>query len=260
MDMKLKTKDLSVFTDQKELLHKVSLNIPEGSFVGLMGANGSGKSTLLKTIYRFNKATEGTVYIDGKKLEHMTDREIAKQMAVVTQENEIHFDFTVMELMMIGRYAHHNVFSKRDGRDERICREALELVGMAGFEKRSFLSLSGGEKQRVLIASAFSRETQLLILDEPTNHLDLGYQFLIMDLLKKQKDVTVFMAVHDINMAFQYCDYVIVLDQGKVAAAGNPEEALTEGLLSKIFRIKTEMIRDQKGTKYIKYLGYNTQF
>lgn len=255
MNAMLTTENISFSVNQKELLHKISVDIPEGSFVGLIGPNGSGKSTLLKTIYRANKASEGTVYISGQNMNHMSNREMAKKMAVVTQENDITFDFSVMEMMMIGRYAHRSAFSARDRGDEEICRKALAMVGMQDFEDRSFLSLSGGEKQRVLIASAFARETRLVILDEPTNHLDVGYQFLIMDIMKKQKDITVFTSVHDMNMALHYCDYVIALKEGQVAAAGKPEEVLTEKLLSELFRVKTRIKKDENGKLYIRYLG-----
>ena len=255
MDLILSTKDLCYQVDHQELLNNISLEIPRGSFVGLIGPNGCGKSTLLKTIYRVNKASSGAVYINGKEIATMSNREVARRMAVVTQESDINFDFSVMEMMMIGRYAHRSLFSKRNYSDEKICRDALAMVGMESFENRSFISLSGGEKQRVLIASAFSRETELIVLDEPTNHLDLGYQFLIMDLLKEKERITVFTAVHDMNMAMQYCDYVIVLDKGTVVSNGKPEEVLTEELLEKIFRVKSKIIHNSNGKSYIMYMG-----
>lgn len=254
-DIMLKTNDLSYSIGDKELIHKISLSVPKGSFVGLVGPNGSGKSTLLKTIYRANKASEGTIYLDGKSMDRMSNREMAKKFAVVTQENEINFEFTVMEMMMTGRYAHHSIFSKRDYQDEKICRDALKLVGMEKFADRNFLSLSGGEKQRVLIASAFSRETNLILLDEPTNHLDLGCQFMIMDLLRSKKDTTVFTSVHDLNMALKYCDSIIVLKKGRIVAFGNTKEVLTEELMKEVFRVRVKKIKENDGTEYFHYLG-----
>ena len=191
METILKTQDLSFSVNNRELIHKISLEIPEGSFVGLIGPNGCGKSTLLKTIYRVNKASGGAVYINGQDTEHMSNREVAKQMSVVTQENDINFDFTVMEMMMIGRYAHRSILADREQDDTEICRKALTYVGMENFEKRSFLTLSGGEKQRVFIASALSRNTNLIVLDEPTNHLDVGYQFQIMDLMRQRIQINI---------------------------------------------------------------------
>lgn len=255
MSSMLSTMDLSFSVDQEELIHRITLDIPEGSFVGLIGPNGCGKSTLLKTIYRVNKASEGTVYIKNEEMSSVSNREIAKKMAVVTQENDISFDFSVMEMMMIGRYAHRSTFANRDKGDEEICREALASVGMLEFQERSFLSLSGGEKQRVLIASAFARKSELIILDEPTNHLDIGYQFLILDIMKKHEGTTIFTSVHDMNMALRYCDYVIAMNKGKIAAVGDPHEVITEKLMHDLFKVRTKIQMNEDGKRYIQYLG-----
>lgn len=255
MESILKTQNLSFRAGDRELIHGISLEIPEGSFVGLIGPNGCGKSTLLKTVYRVNKASHGAVYISGRDTEQMSDREVAKQMAVVTQENDINFDFTVMEMMMIGRYAHRSLLENRDAHDEDLCRRALQYVGMQDFEKRSFLTLSGGEKQRVLIASALSRNTKLVVLDEPTNHLDVGYQFQIMDLMRGQKDITVFSSIHDMNIAMEYCDYIIAMKDGEIVSVGTPEQVLTAELLSDLFRVRTKICRTETGESFIRYLG-----
>lgn len=255
MEPILTTKDLSFRVGDQELIHKISLEIPRGSFVGLIGPNGCGKSTLLKTIYRVNKSSCGAAYLNGKDIERMTNREVAKQMAVVTQENDITFDFSVMEMMMIGRYAHRGILANRDADDEEICRKALEYVGMQDFEQRSFLTLSGGEKQRVFIASALSRNTELVVLDEPTNHLDVGYQYQIMDLMKARKDITVFSSIHDMNIAMQYCDYVIAMNQGQIVSVGTPEQVLTEQLISDLFRVRTKICKTESGDCFIRYLG-----
>lgn len=255
MENILSTKNLSFSAGDRELIHQISLEIPRGSFVGLIGPNGCGKSTLLKTIYRVNKASSGAVYLNGKNMNNWNNREIARQMAVVTQENDINFDFTVLEMMMIGRYAHRGVLQTQTSDDKKLCRKALNMVGMQDFEKRSFLTLSGGEKQRVFIASAFSRETDFIILDEPTNHLDVGYQFQIMDLIKAQKNITVFSSIHDMNIAMQYCDYIIALKKGQVVSVGTPEDVLTDNLLNDLFRVRAEIQRLQNGKPYIHYLG-----
>ena len=255
MEHILKVEDLSFSVKDRELIHQISFDIPRGSFVGLIGPNGCGKSTLLKTIYRVNKESAGAVYINGKNLQEMSNKAVAKQMAVVTQENDINFDFSVMEMMMIGSYAHRGVLQNRDVDDEKICREALKLVGMQEFEKRSFLTLSGGEKQRVFIASAFSRNTELVVLDEPTNHLDVGYQFQIMDLMKEQQGITVFSSIHDMNIAMQYCDYIIAMKKGHIVSTGTPQEVLTEKLLSDLFSVRAQIIELGKGQRHIRYLG-----
>ena len=251
----LSIEHISYEIDHLKLIDDISLDIPKGSFVGIIGPNGSGKSTLLKTIYRVNKASGGTVYLNGRDIESMGNKEIARYMAVVSQENPVNFDFSVMEIMMIGRYANRSFLSKQIANDTKICEEALERVGMLSFKNRSFLSLSGGEKQKVLIASAFSRNPELIVLDEPTNHLDVGYQFLILDLMKSRKDVTVFTSIHDMNMAMQYCDHIIAIKEGKIFCTGTPEEVLTPEHLKELFRVKAEIVEIPGKSPYIRYLG-----
>lgn len=252
----LSVKNVSYDVDGQKLLRDISLDIPKGSFVGIIGPNGSGKSTLLKTIYRINKASTGTVYLNGTDMSRMTNREIARQMAVVAQENPINFDFSVMEIMMIGLYAKRPLLSADSPKDIQVCEGALNSVGMQGFKNRSFLSLSGGEKQKVLIAGALARNPELIVLDEPTNHLDVGYQFLIMDIMKQCKGITVFTSMHDMNMAVKYCDYVIALQGGSVYAVGTPQEVLTQENLRRLFHVNTEM---DPNSGYIRYIGFTQE-
>ena len=247
--------DIRYEIDRRELLKGISLDIPRGSFVGIIGPNGSGKSTLLKTIYRTHKASGGSVYLNGTEMSRMSNKEIARQMAVVAQENDVSFDFSVMEIMLIGLYAKRSLRSQTTAHDTKICEEALASVGMLDFKNRSFLSLSGGEKQKVLIASAFSRDPELIVLDEPTNHLDVGYQFLIMDLMKCRTDVTVFTSIHDMNMAMQYCDRIIALKDGEIYCTGTPREVLTPENLKELFRVRAEILEEPGKVPYIRYLG-----
>ena len=251
----LSIEHISYEIDRIKLIDDISLDIPKGSFVGIIGPNGSGKSTLLKTIYRANKASGGTVYLDGRDMDGMGNKEIARYMAVVGQENPVSFDFSVMEIMMIGRYANRSFLSKNAVNDTKICEEALDCVGMLSFKNRIFLSLSGGEKQKVLIASAFSRNPELIVLDEPTNHLDVGYQFLILDIMKSRNDVTIFTSIHDMNMAMQYCDHIIAIKEGKIFCTGTPEEVLTPDNLKELFRVKAELLEIPGKRPYVRYLG-----
>ena len=144
----LSIKNVSYEIDKFKLIDDISLDIPKGSFVGIIGPNGSGKSTLLKTIYRANKASAGSVYLNGQDIERMGNKEIARYMAAVGQENPVSFDFSVMEIMMIGRYANRSFFDKNAVNDTKICEEVLDSVGMLSFKNRSFLSLSGGESKK----------------------------------------------------------------------------------------------------------------
>ena len=251
----LSVQNICYEADHEPLLQDISLDIPRGSFVGIIGPNGSGKSTLLKTIYRANKASNGTVYLNGTAMSRMSAKDIARQMAVVAQENQVSFDFSVMEIMLIGLYAKRTFRDKAGIDDTKLCEEALASVGMLEFRDRSFLSLSGGEKQKVLIASAFSRNPALIVLDEPTNHLDVGYQFLILDIMKRRKDVTIFTSIHDMNMAMEYCDHIIALKNGRIFCTGTPREVLTPENLKTLFRVKAQILDIPGQPPYIRYLG-----
>ncbi len=251
----LYVENVSYKVENQKLIENITLDIPKGSFVGIIGPNGSGKSTLLKTIYRAHQASEGCIYLNGHEMNRMTNKQIARHMAVVSQENAINFDFSVMEIMMIGRYANRSILSKNSEDDLKICEEALASVGMQDFKNRSFLSLSGGEKQKVLIASAFSRKPELIVMDEPTNHLDVGYQFLILDLMKRQKDMTIFTSIHDMNMAMQYCDEIIAIKDGSVFCVGTPLEVLTPENLKELFHVRAEILDLPGQMPYIRYVG-----
>ena len=193
----------------------------KGELVGIIGPNGSGKSTLLKCIYRVLKPAAGAVYLDGRELERYTCKESARRLAVVAQHNYYNFDFSVQDVVLMGRAPHKRALDRDSAEDYRIVREALETVGMADFAARSFSTLSGGEQQRVILARALAQQTPCLILDEPTNHLDINYQLQLMDLVRGLNR-TVIAAVHDLNMAAMYCDRLYAVKDGEVVGAGTP--------------------------------------
>ncbi len=238
--MKLEVKDITYSIDGKTIVDSVSLEIEEGCFMGLVGPNGCGKSTLLKSIYRTYKPDSGVVYIDGKSTDDMTNRELARELSVMQQENNIEFDMTVFDMAMLGRFAHQKMFGNDMLRERELVRQALKEVGMAGYEERSFLSLSGGEKQRTLVARALVQKAPMIILDEPTNHLDIGYQYQIMSILKKQ-NLTVFSSVHDLNIAACYCDRIILMKAGKIVDVGTPEEMFVPDKIKYLFGVDTQI-------------------
>ena len=209
--------------DGKLIVDGVSLGIREGDFVGLVGPNGCGKSTLLKNIYKVYKPDAGAVFIDGKSTADMSSRETAREMSVMQQENNVEFDMTVYDMVMLGRYAHQKMFGTDMVSEREKVLAGIREVGMEGFEERSFLSLSGGEKQRTLVARALVQQAKLIILDEPTNHLDIGYQYQIMNILKRQ-NLTVFSSIHDLNVAACYCDRILLMKKGRIVDAGTPEQ------------------------------------
>ena len=186
-------------------LEEVSIYAERGEFAGVIGPNGSGKSTLLKCLYRAIKPQKGKILFDGEDVSKMSYRETARRIAVVGQENDVLFEFSVHDIVAMGRSPHKKFFDRDTAEDERIIAHALEHVGMAGEAHRRYSCLSGGEKQRVLIARAIAQQTDFLILDEPTNHLDVSCQLDIFDFIKRL-NLTVIAAIHDLNMASLYCD------------------------------------------------------
>ena len=224
--LKLQVKNLNFSIDKKDILKDISFDIPKGSFVGIIGPNGSGKSTILKNIYRLYKPDNGKLILDNKDLSTMKDKECAKEIAVLAQESNSQFDFTVEQIVKMGRYPYKSVFEDYSKKDIDMVNNMLKRVGLDNYSDRSFSKLSGGEKQRTLIARALVQDTDFLILDEPTNHLDIGYQIQLMDLVKSL-NITTLSAIHDMNIASMYCDYLIVMKDGKIRKCGKVEEVIT---------------------------------
>ncbi|EQK43401.1 ABC transporter family protein [[Clostridium] bifermentans ATCC 638] len=233
---KLQVKNLEFSIDKKEILKDISFEIPKGSFVGIIGPNGSGKSTILKNIYRLYKPDSGQILLDNKNLLNMKDKDCAKEIAVLAQESNSQFDFTVEQIVKMGRYPYKSVFEDYSKKDLDMVTDMLKRVGLEDYVGRSFSKLSGGEKQRTLIARALVQDTEFLILDEPTNHLDIGYQIQLMDLVKSL-NITTLSAIHDMNMASMYCDYLIVMKDGKIKNCGSVKEVITEEMLRDIFGV-----------------------
>ena len=208
----------------------------KGSFIGIIGPNGSGKSTLLKNIYRLYKPCSGEILLDNKKLSQMKDKDCAKEIAVLAQESNSQFDFTVEQIVKMGRYPYKSVFEDYSKEDLKMVKDMLKKVGLDNYSDRSFSNLSGGEKQRTLIARALVQNTDFLILDEPTNHLDIGYQIQLMDLVKSL-NITTLSAIHDMNLASMYCDYLIVMKDGQIVTCGTVKEVITKEMLKEVFGV-----------------------
>jgi len=211
------------------VLREVSLSLNRSRILGLLGPNGSGKTTLLRILAGLLHPPAGRVLLDGTPVQAFTRRQLARRIAVVPQETYATFDFSVMDIVLMGRYAHLGPFELEGVADLAIAREALAATGTADFEQRRFETLSGGEKQRVVIASALAQAADLLLLDEPTASLDLGYQLEIGSLLRRLNGAagtTMVISTHDLNLAAALCDEVVLLGQGQVLARGPIEETL----------------------------------
>ncbi|MBS9776393.1 MAG: ABC transporter ATP-binding protein [Fusobacterium sp.] len=235
----IKVNKLFYSIDNIELLKDISLNIKNKNIVGIIGANGSGKSTLLKNVYRFLKADSGEIFIKDKNIYEYKNKDLAKEISVLTQKQGMNFNFLVEEIMDMGSYAHEEKYTNKKKR--KIIEDSLSLVGMKEYIDRDFFSLSGGEVQRVLIARTIFQGSEILILDEPTNHLDIKYQIEIMNLLKTLNK-TILMVLHDINLASYYCDYVYAMKKGKILYEGSTDKILDEKVIKDIYGVECNIL------------------
>lgn len=225
-------------------LDGVSMAVSRGSFTGLLGPNGCGKTTLLKLLSGVLRPSAGTVLLEGRPLADLPRRAAARHVAVVPQETHPAFDYTVLELVLMGRHPHLGAFQLEGPGDLAIARETLAATGTAHLADRSFASLSGGEKQRVVIAGALTQQPDILLLDEPTASLDLGYQLDIASLLtrlSREHDVTMVMATHDLNLAASMCDTLVLLRQGRVLAHGATADVLTSAMVEQLYDVDADV-------------------
>lgn len=249
----IEAEDIRVAFGDTEILKGVSVHVEKKHFVGIIGPNGSGKSTLLKCIYRTLKPQCGAVFLDGRQLETMRPKESAKKLAVVAQHNYYNFEFSVQEVVLMGRSPHKRAMERDNAEDYAIVEEALRKVGMVKFKDRSFSTLSGGEQQRVILARALAQQTPCLVLDEPTNHLDITHQLQLLRIVKNL-EVTVISAIHDLNIAAAFCDMLYVMQNGKIVGSGTPREVLTKDFIYEIYQVETEIVTDSRGQMHILFL------
>ncbi len=238
--MNLEARTLRWEIEARTIVDDISLRVADGQLVGLLGPNGSGKSTLLRMIYRLLRPTAGVVALDDRDVWRLSARDAARSMAVLAQENSSDFDFSVREIAIMGRTPHKRMFDADTDEDRRLVDRALIRVGAADLADRRFQTLSGGEKQRVLMARALVQQAQVLVLDEPTNHLDIRYQFEIMTLIRTL-GVTTIAALHELNLAAHYCDRVHLIDAGRSVASGIPAEVLTPALIHQVYGVRAEV-------------------
>ena len=234
--MKLDAAGITVELAGRRIVEDVALHIAPGELVGLIGPNGSGKSTVLRTVYRVLRPQAGRVLLNERSVWALTAREAARLTGIVVQEHPAGFEFRVREVVATGRTPHKGLLAADNRDDARIVAEALERVNMQALAERAFSTLSGGEKQRVLVARALAQQPQLLVLDEPTNHLDVFYQLELLELLRALR-LTTLITLHDLNLAAAYCDRLYVLAHGVIVTAGRPEDVLQPDLMRRVFQV-----------------------
>ena len=239
--LSLSLSGVTVAVGSVEICSEVSLEVEAGRVVGIIGPNGSGKTTLLRAVYRVLRPRLGRVVVGEDDLWDLRPSEAARRIAVVVQEPRSDFEFTVREVVAMGRSPHQSAFARESDDDRQRVEDALARVSIAELAARSFSTLSGGEKQRALIARALVQEARVLILDEPTNHLDIRYQLEVLELIRGV-GVTTLMSIHDVNLAAEFCEYIVVLHGGRIQAAGPVETVLLPEVLEPVFGVRVERI------------------
>ncbi|MBP5395259.1 MAG: ABC transporter ATP-binding protein [Candidatus Methanomethylophilaceae archaeon] len=253
----IEVRELKYSYNTYAVLDGVDLEIKEGEILGILGPNGCGKTTLLKNLNKNLSPAGGCVMLDGTDLETIAKRDIAKTVAVVPQTNEIRFSFTVREIVSMGRMPFQSMMGGESREDAAIIDDAIEKVGLTHLADRHINTMSGGERQRVMIARALAQTPKILLMDEPTLHLDINTQLEALDLvyeLSKKSNLTVAIVSHDLPMVARYCDRIAMIHDHKVMCCGTPEEILTPENMRIVFNVDAELGYDSKNGKRTVFL------
>ncbi len=225
-------------------LQDVSATIARGSIVGILGPNGSGKTTLLRLLSGTRRPSHGRVLLDGTPLTQLSRREVARRIAVVPQEMHLAFEYTVAEMVLMGRHPHLKLFQLEGPADFAVADDALRATGTDHLKDRAFSTLSGGEKQRVVIASALAQASDTLLLDEPTASLDLRYQLEVASLvaeLNRDRGTTIVISTHDLNLAASVCRELVLMRSGRLIAVGPTSEILTTATVRQLYDVEADV-------------------
>ena len=240
------------FSYDQEVLKDININIERGKFYTILGPNGSGKTTLLRILSKSLNINKGEIFIDEKDLSQIKSKVLAKEMSVVLQSTEIEFDFSVQDIVLMGRTPHIPRFSSESEKDMEIAKDAMKMTNTWELRNNSINTLSGGERQRAVVARAIAQETGIILLDEPISHLDIHQQIKIMNQLKqlnKSKNITIIAVLHDLNIAAAYGDHMILMHDCGVYKDGIPEEVLTEDIIRAAYGLEVYITKNPKTGK-----------
>lgn len=243
----LQIKDVSFAYQQDPVVKRASLQVEPGEFIGILGPNGSGKSTLLKLMGGILGPDSGTVLLKDKELHDYKRKVLAQSIAWLPQEHDMAFSFRVGEIVLMGRHPYLSALTFESQKDFDISNQAMRTTETTHLSERQFNEISGGEKQRVMMACAIAQEPEVLLLDEPTTALDIKYQLEIiniLDRLNRQDGMTLILAMHDLHLASKYCRRLILIDQGNIVKDGTPEEVLQKEILESVYGVKLKVFHD----------------
>lgn len=241
----LDVRNLSFSYDKKQILNDINLSFSKGKFYSIIGPNGSGKSTLIKNLSKIIEPDHSTVFIDDEDICTLNNKRLARMMAVVPQNILIDYDFSVFDIVMMGRSPYKRRFEEFNAEDERIVEKYMKITNTWDQRDELITELSGGETQRVIAARALSQETDIILLDEPTSHLDIQYQIEFLNIFKKLRNEKVIIVVlHDLNLASMFSDEIILINYGKVTAKGKPQEVITRENIKSVYNISVEILQN----------------
>lgn len=239
--------DLNWSFGREKILKDIRIRIEENRFTSIIGPNGSGKSTLLKNILKMVTPKEKTIYIYDDDILKLRYKDLAKKIASVPQNTIVDFNFSVMDIVLMGRTPHLKRFEVENKKDFEIVEKAMKITNTWHLKEKSINRISGGERQRVIIARALAQQSEVLVLDEPISHLDIYHQIDILNMIKQlcnRNHITVISVLHDLNFAIQYSDYLILLSKGEIVAEGTPEEVMTEKNIKQVYNIDVYMMKN----------------
>jgi len=247
----IKIKNLS-FSYDEEVLNNININFEKGKFYTILGPNGSGKTTLLRLISKSLNVNKEEIFIEGKDLFTIKSKLLSKKMAMVPQSTEIEFDFSVEDIVLMGRTPHIPRFCSESEEDFSIAKAAMEMTNTLKLKDKKINQLSGGERQRVIVARAICQDTEIILLDEPISHLDIHHQIEIMNEIKQlneNKNITIIAVLHDLNIAAAYSDSMILMNKGHVHSFGTPENVLTEKAIEEVYGLEVYITKNPKTNK-----------
>jgi len=252
MSSMLRVEGLSGGYGKEAVIKGVSFEVKRGDFLGIIGPNGSGKSTLLRLMSRALLPQGGEVFFIDREITRMRLKELCRKVAFVPQDTVINFSFSIWEIVLMGRIPHLKRLQHETENDFAVAKQALVSTDSFHLRGKRIDELSAGERQRVIVAKALTQEPLLLLLDEPTSHLDIGYQIEILDLLKRlnrENHLTVVVVLHDLNLALEYCQRIILLNEGRIFTSGSPQEVVTSQNIESVYKTRAVVRKDPESLR-----------